>query len=194
MKNKLLKYWNLKPLGLCISIITIGSVIIISFYEKISTFFWRFNLGGVSGNLKVQKGARIRFPKNIYCGINVSFGRNVMIYSEFEDSVMVIGNNSQINKDVELDFSGNLFIGENVVVSENSTIMSHDHGLNPKSNPLKIEKRIGDNVWIGARSIVLPQVENIGSNSIIASGSVVTKNVPDNVIVGGNPAKVIRKI
>lgn len=51
--------------------------------------------------------------------------------------------------------------------------------------------RIGNNVWIGVRVIILKGI-NIGDNSIIGAGSVVTKNVPNNSIVVGNPAKVIR--
>jgi maltose O-acetyltransferase len=52
---------------------------------------------------------------------------------------------------------------------------------------------IGNNVWIGGRAVINPGVE-IGNNVVIASGAVVTKNVPDHVVVGGNPAKVIKKI
>lgn len=52
---------------------------------------------------------------------------------------------------------------------------------------------IGDNVWVGGRVVINPGV-TIGNNVVIASGAVVTKDVPDNVIVGGNPAKVIKKM
>jgi len=110
------------------------------------------------------------------------------------DSVETIGNNTQVNKNVELDYSGGLTIGDNVVISENATIMSHDHGLNPKSKPNKIEKKIGNNVWIGARSIIQSKVRSIGENSIIAAGAIVTKNVEPYTIVGGNPAKLIKSI
>ena len=52
---------------------------------------------------------------------------------------------------------------------------------------------IGDNAWIGGGAIILPNI-TIGSNVVIAAGSVVTKDVPDNVVVGGNPAKIIKKL
>ena len=63
------------------------------------------------------------------------------------------------------------------------------------SNDFKFSKpvKIGDNVWIGMNSCILPGVE-IGNNSIIGSGSVVTKNIPENEIWVGNPAKFIRKL
>jgi maltose O-acetyltransferase len=51
---------------------------------------------------------------------------------------------------------------------------------------------IMDDVWIGARAIILPGCKRIGAHSIIGAGAVVTKDVPDYAIVGGNPAKVIR--
>lgn len=194
MKNKLSQYWNFKPLGIVMFLTVLTKVSFIAIYEKLSSAFWRYNLGESGSKLLVQKGTVIRFSKNISVGNNVSIGRYVNVFTEFSDSRLSIGNNSQINKNVELDFSGDLVIGDNVVISENSTIMSHDHGLDPKSKPVKVKKTIGSNVWIGARTIVLSQVKIIGENSIIASGSVVTKDVRANVIVGGNPAKIIREL
>lgn len=194
MKFKLLKIWNLKLFGVFKFIFLLLEVSYISLFEKISTFFWKYNIGKTGNNLFIQKGASIRFPKNLTLGNNVSIGRKVNIYTEFSDSLLKIGNNSQINKGVILDFSGNLTIGDNVVISENVNIMSHDHGLNPHSKPIKITKVISDGVWIGTNSIILPQVSFIGENAIIGAGSIVTKNVAANTIIGGNPAKLIRNI
>ena len=52
---------------------------------------------------------------------------------------------------------------------------------------------IGDNVWVGSGAKIMPNVE-IGNNSVIAAGAVVTKNVPENVVVAGVPARIIREI
>ncbi|MNO01171.1 Maltose O-acetyltransferase [compost metagenome] len=52
---------------------------------------------------------------------------------------------------------------------------------------------IGNNVWVGEQAIINPGV-TIGNNVVIASGAVVTKDVPDNVVVGGNPARIIKEI
>lgn len=72
------------------------------------------------------------------------------------------------------------------------------------THPIKAEERcsgveygkpvtIGDNVWIGGRAVILPGV-NIGNNVVVAAGAVVTKDVPDNVVVAGNPAKIVKEI
>jgi len=194
LKNKLLKYWNFKIISIPLSSIILIKVLITWIYECFLSFFWRFNFGKCGSGLSVQKGTVIRYPKNINIGDNVNIGRNVNFSSEDNYSRLIIGNYCQINKNVNLDFTGNLYIADNVVISASTIIMSHDHGLDPKSKPQKILKKINENTWIGQNVIILPKVENIGKDSIIAAGSVVTKNVPDKVIVAGNPAKIIKHL
>lgn len=194
MTNLLKRYWNLSIWGIPKFIAILLRVIYLSFYDSVSTFFWRYNFKECGQNVFIQKGSSIRFPGNIILENAISIGRNCHIDSEFDDSTLKIGSGSQINKYCNIDFSGNLVIGNNVVISENVILMSHDHGYNPHSIPEKIKKIIEDNVWIGSNSIILSKVELIGKNSIVASGSIVTKSVPDNCIVAGNPAKVISTI
>jgi galactoside O-acetyltransferase len=71
------------------------------------------------------------------------------------------------------------------------------HPVSPRLRKYKIQRNkqihIGKNVWLGAGAIILPGV-TIGDNSIVGAGSVVTKDVPANVIVVGNPARVLRQI
>ena len=99
---------------------------------------------------------------------------------------------TQINRNVILDFSGDLIIGKNVVISEYTFIFSHSHGYDPHSPPIKSKLVIEDNVWIGANSFIGENVNFIGENALIAAGSIVTKDVPSNAVVGGNPAKLIK--
>lgn len=88
-------------------------------------------------------------------------------------------------------------IGDNCMLAPNVAIYTAGHPVHPDSrNSLYeygVEVTIGDNVWIGGNAVILPGVK-IGSNTVIGAGSVVTKDVPDWVIAGGNPCKVIRKI
>lgn len=82
-------------------------------------------------------------------------------------------------------------IGDNVTLAPRVHILCHDASTKQFLNYTKIGKvKIGNNVFIGAESIVLPNV-NIGNNVIIGANSTITKDIPNNVVVAGNPAKII---
>jgi len=82
-------------------------------------------------------------------------------------------------------------IGDRVTLAPNVHILAHDASIKRATGYAKIGKvKIGSDVFIGAGSIVLPGVE-IGRNTIIGAGSVVTKDLPSEVVAGGNPARVI---
>ncbi len=88
-------------------------------------------------------------------------------------------------------------IGDNCQMAPNVAIYTAGHPIHPATrNTLYeygIEINIGDNVWIGGNTVICPGVR-IGNNVVIGAGSVVTKDIPDWCIAGGNPCKVIRKI
>lgn len=82
-------------------------------------------------------------------------------------------------------------IGDNVTLANGVYILAHDASTKKILDYTKIGKvKVGNNVFVGAKSIILPNV-TIGNNVIIGSGSVVTKNVPSNTVFAGNPAKMI---
>lgn len=87
-------------------------------------------------------------------------------------------------------------LGNNVFITKDVLFLTHDGGTlvyRPQIPNLEITKPIfvGNNVFIGVRSIIMPGIV-IGNDCIIAAGSVVTKNVPDHSVIGGNPAKFIK--
>lgn len=88
-------------------------------------------------------------------------------------------------------------IGKNVMFAPNVSIYTAGHPIHPDSRnsgyEYGIPVTIGDNVWIGGSVVINPGV-TIGNNVVIGSGSVVTKDIPDNVIAVGNPCRVIREI
>ncbi|MBP1970122.1 maltose O-acetyltransferase [Virgibacillus natechei] len=88
-------------------------------------------------------------------------------------------------------------IGDNCFIAPGVHIYTATHPLDPYVRKSGIESGkpviMGDNVWIGGGAIINPGI-HVGDNVVIGSGAVVTKNVPDNVVVGGNPAKVIKKV
>jgi acetyltransferase-like isoleucine patch superfamily enzyme len=188
------KFWNGKIYGLFASLI----IVLISFFNiirnRITTFICLLNFKEVGIKCRLQFPITIRYPSEIILGNNVFISKNVEMVSEKNNSHLNIGNNSQIGKYTHLDFSGGINIGEDCTISEHVLIETHDHGFDPRSHPSYKPLNISDNVWIGARSIILHNVENIGRNSIIAAGSVVTSPVPENVIFGGVPAKIIKVI
>lgn len=187
------KFWNkTSVIGFINSIYLMGSSLINTIQDRLSTFFWSRSLKNTGKNTIIQKGVSIRFPGSISVGRNSNIGRGVAFSTEIITSVLTIGEHTQINKDVTIDFSGSVFIGDNVVISSGTKIFSHSHGYNPKSSPIGKPLKIENNVWIGSNCLILENVEYIKEGVIIAAGSVVTKNVEANTIIGGNPAKLIK--
>ncbi len=101
---------------------------------------------------------------------------------------MDIGADTQISLKAHLDRTNprGIHIGRGTLVAFGAAILSHD-----LARVLHSDTYIGENCFIGARSIILPGVR-VGDGSIVAAGSVVTMDIPPGCIVGGNPARVIR--
>ena len=112
------------------------------------------------------------------------------------NAVFEIGNKTYINHDSEIRCREHISIGNNVSIaygvliqdSDYHTMYDEDGQAKPHTLPITIE----DNVWIGANAIILKGV-TVGKGSVVAAGSVVTKDVPEYSLVGGNPAKIIKE-
>ncbi|MGE4409799.1 MAG: DapH/DapD/GlmU-related protein [Sphingobium sp.] len=136
---------------------------------------------------------RVRFLRN---NGEITIGKKVKIFRNTEIlSPAKIGNNSFINRDVYI--RQETFIGNNVNIGPFVKFLTDSHEISYKN------RRAGkgtvqsivveDGAWIGAGSIILGGV-TVGYGAIVAAGSVVTKNVPANAIVAGNPARIIRNL
>lgn len=128
--------------------------------------------------------------------------------SEIDESVAVFtplyinyGKHTKIGKNVFINFDctfldlGGITIEDNVLIAPKVSLLSEGHPISPQNRQSLIPGHIHikKNAWIGANATILPGV-TVGENAVVAAGAVVTKNVPDNTIVGGVPAKVIKAI
>ncbi|WP_303789340.1 sugar O-acetyltransferase [Ruminococcus flavefaciens] len=112
------------------------------------------------------------------CGKNIHLGKGVFI-----------------NAGCKFQDQGGIYIGDGALIGHNTVLATLNHGLLPEERHDLIPKpiHIGKNVWIGSNSTILSGV-TIGDNAVIGAGSVVTKDIPGNMIAVGSPAKVIRSI
>lgn len=150
---------------------------------------------------EIKTGLRIKgLGPKILCNGRLIAGRNLILRSITQPIEISVGNNAEIrigdevfiNTGAVIAAKKRIYIGDETIIGDQAMIYDTDwHGINGKNvNSEPVE--IGNHVWIGARAIILKGVK-IGNNSIVAAGSVVTKDVSDNIIVAGNPAQYIRK-
>ncbi len=116
------------------------------------------------------------------------------LYTDFGKNIQV-GKNVFINGGCHFQDQGGITLGDDCLIGHNVVFATLNHFIEPSERaslrPAPIV--LGKNVWVGSSSTILQGV-TIGDNAIIAAGSVVTKDVPANAIVGGVPARLIRYI
>lgn len=129
---------------------------------------------------EVGEGCYVEPPLHANWGCNTHFGHH--IYANF---------NLTLVDDTDI------FVGDYVMFGPNVTVATAGHPVDPELRrqvaQFNMPIHIGNNVWIGAGSVLLPGV-SIGDNSVIGAGSIVTKDIPANVVAVGNPCRVLREI
>ncbi|RMA56735.1 acyltransferase [Ulvibacter antarcticus] len=169
-----------------------------SFYSNNSRVKGTFNQ--YQPVVKRGKGS-ISFGENVNFGvINSPHFYNGYIYIEArtENSTVVFGNNIHVNNGFSLASEKSITIKDDVLIGFNCHIIDSDfHNLDPlkrkETDPSPQAVLIERNVFIGNNVTILKGV-TIGENSVVASGSIVTKSCPANVIVAGSPAKVVNEL
>lgn len=126
----------------------------------------------VDGNVSICNGSRITIGNN---------------------ATLTIGNGTYINENSRIMVFNEVNIGENCAIAWDVNIIDSDfHKINYKTSVETTKINIGNNVWIGAKSIILKGL-TIGDGAVISAGAIVTKDVPPKCLVAGNPAKIIKE-
>lgn len=140
--------------------------------EEVREIFSRLN------GKPVNETLRLIPPFHTDCGKNIHIGSDVFI-----------------NSNCSMQDQGGIYIGDGVFIGHNACLITLNHEMTPKkrANLLPAPIHIENRVWLGSNVTILPGVR-IGENSVVAAGAVVTKDVEPNTVVGGVPAKIIKKI
>lgn len=126
-------------------------------------------------DLNVEQGAYLGNGKDIRVGNHVGLGKNLTVHN----CILTIDDDLMMGEEVMIIGGGHRFD-------------KLDMPMGRQGAKEKTELHIAGDVWIGARAMILPGCKRIGHGAIVGAGAVVTKDVPDYAIVGGNPAKVLR--
>jgi len=129
-------------------------------------------------------GSEIDNSTTVFTPLYINYGKNTRI-----------GKNVFINFDcVFLDLGG-ITIEDNVLIAPKVSLLSEGHPIAPEDRQSLVPGHIHikSNAWIGANATILPGV-TVGENAVVAAGAVVSKDVPDNTVVGGIPAKIIKTV
>mgnify|MGYP003574870252 CR=1 FL=1 len=171
---------------------------------------WKSNdFKKIGGNPYFLYPMYVHGAKYIEIGENFNCGYRLRLEA-FDDHLghkfnpkITIGNNVSINFDCHIGATNEIEIGDGVLIASKVFITDHYHGeissesiiIPPSERKLfsKGRVKIEKNVWIGESVAILPGV-TIGENSIIGANSVITKNIPKNSVVGGNPARIIKTL
>ena len=126
--------------------------------------------------------------------VDESFRLFPPFYTDFGKNI-TLGKNVFINSDCKFQDQGGIFIDDGALIGHSVVLATLNHDMVPEKRQQLHPKpiHIGKNVWIGANAVVCAGV-TIGDNAVVAAGAVVTKDVEADTVVGGVPAKVIKKI
>ena len=122
------------------------------------------------------EGSRVNTPLFVNLAANVHIGKNVVLMPYFRCMS-----------------AGNVWIDDNARSAMNVSIITHNHDMYERDVLTIRDVHIGKNAWIGAGATILPGV-TVGENAVVGAGSVVTKDVPANTVVVGNPARAIKTL
>jgi acetyltransferase-like isoleucine patch superfamily enzyme len=155
---------------------------------------YRMKLGGMlflgrRVTLQVGRGARLRFGRWVWIGDGTKI--------RCHEGEVRIGDKTVLGQDCTISAYQRVSIGEQCILADRVMLIDFDHNVVEVERPIRVQGiykrdvRVGSNVWIGFGAQILRGV-SVGDNAIVGAGSIVTKDVPANGVVGGAPARLIR--
>ena len=173
--------------------------------RKLRGMYWKIKFNGTTDGLSVGKHCSFQNAKQIFVGNNTKIGNSVELFplsyhgGNKYCGKIEIGNNVNIGDYNRIASMNEVIIEDDVLFAAYVHITDHSHEYKDVNIPItnqgifsKGGVRICRGAWIGLRAEILPGV-TIGRNSVVAAGSVVTKDVPDYTVVAGCPAKIIKQ-
>ena len=153
---------------------------------------WEFNRLKPSDYDKKQRYMREVFAE---CGDNCYI--ELPFHANWGGHHVHFGSDIYANSNLTLVDDGHIYVGNKVMFGPNVTVATANHPINAELRRCALQYNkdvyIGENVWIGSGVIIVPGV-SIGENTVIGAGSIVTKDIPKNVVAVGNPCRVLREI
>ena len=156
----------------------------------------RQQLDNLNATCQTEHKKRTQLLKTLFG----STGKRLYIESSFKcdyGSNIHVGENFYANFNCVILDAAKVTIGDNCMIAPQVGIYTATHPINPEQRATGIEFAkpitLGNNCWIGGNAVINPGV-TLGDNVVVASGAVVTKSFGDNVVIGGNPAKVIKHV
>lgn len=152
-----------------------------------------------TSGLVVGRNISIVGTKNISIGSHVVLGNQTWLDC-IDNAILIIGDDVSFSQNVHVSAMVEVRIGNGCLIGSDVLVTDHDHSFGaeyneilPKKRPLKTRGKtiLGRNVWLGDNVKILSGV-SLGDNVVVASNSVVNQSFPDNVVIGGIPAKILK--
>ncbi len=157
--------------------------------------WWRVRGSRIGQKTMLGRGMRIDRPWTVRLGMRCTAEDDVWFKMVSDDSRLTVGDYTFLGRGAEINVLQEVAIGEHVLIGPGCLLFDHNHGLQAD---LRVDQqacraapiRIGDDAWLGARTIVLAGV-TIGAQAVVAAGACVNRDVPAGAIVAGIPARVV---
>jgi acetyltransferase-like isoleucine patch superfamily enzyme len=172
------------------------------------TLCYTLAIGGQFGScgrgFRIGRGARIFGGRFVHIGRDVTIGELAWVNAKDDRGdgapTLRIGDGTYIGRFAQINAWRNVDIGDHVLIADRVFISDADHKHSDPNTPIRLQGDsfrgaviLREGCWIGIGAVILPGV-TIGRNSVVAANAVVTKDVPDCVVVGGIPAKIITRL